>query len=76
MQKYTVKKTKKGKKLLIKESQNECEVTNLYRKCKNPKTKKISCLGIQIKKKRIFLKIQNSLLILRLTISPLKNVFF
>ena len=50
MQKYTVKTTEYGQKCQIEASQNEHEVTNLHRKCKNQKTKKISRLGIHIRK--------------------------
>ena len=50
MQKYTVKTTEYGQKYQIEGSQNEREVTNLHRKCKNQKTKKISRSGIHIRK--------------------------
>ena len=50
MQKYIVKTTENGQKYQTKGSQNEREVTNLHRKCKNQKTKKISRLGIHIRK--------------------------
>ena len=48
MQKYTVKTTEYGQNHKMKGSQNEREVTNLHRKCKNKKTKKISRSGIHI----------------------------
>ena len=50
MQKYTEKTTAYGQKHKMKGSQNEREVTNLHRKCKNQKTKKISRSGIHIRK--------------------------
>ena len=50
MPKYTVKTAEFGQKYQMNDSQNEREVTNLHRKCKNQKTKKISRSGIQIRK--------------------------
>ena len=50
MPKYTVKTAEFGQKHQMNDSQNEREVTNLHRKCKNQKTKKISRLGIHIRK--------------------------
>ena len=50
MPKYTVKTAEFGQKHQMNDSQNEREVTNLHRKCKNQKTKKISCSGIHIRK--------------------------
>ena len=66
----------KRKKTQIEGLQNECEVTNLYRKHKNKKNEKNQLLRISYKKKLIFLKIQNLLPILTFVTSPLKNVFF
>ena len=50
MPKYTVKTAEFGQKHQMNDSQNEREVTNLHRKCKNQKTKKISRSGIHIRK--------------------------
>ena len=50
MQKYIVKTMENGQKYQTKGSQNEREVTNLHRKCKIQKMKKISWSGICIRR--------------------------
>ena len=76
MPKYTVKTAEFGQKHQMNDSQNEREVTNLHRKCKNQKNEENQSLRNSYKKKLIFFKMQNFTPFWRFVTSRFINGFF